>query len=241
MSMNAHNDVSKQYVSVSRSANLACASSFPRCRIGIVGYIFTKKKSMHCATISFVNNPGVGASVGAHCGGLAYAFPASRRACALEERADWRFCSRSSEMTFAREPLGPFFCGIALYVHASWAEEQLRHGERPSHFTFRRWQASQARLTDVEVVVVVVVVAVVEGAGGGGADEEVDDEPDDEDGVVDDMFRRAIASDEVVIEGKRRRTGRGNVVSSPMRIQVGEDCGGEEERVDVKFAVGERK
>ena len=170
---------------------------------------------MHCATISFVNNPGVGASVGAHGGGLAYAFPASRRACALEERADWRFCSRSSEMTFAREPLGPFFCGMALYVHASWAEEQLRHGERPSHFTFRRWQASQARLTDVEVVVVVVVVvAVVEGAGGGGADEEVDDEPDDEEGVVDDIV---IVSDEVV-DGRVRRTGRGNVVSSPMEV-----------------------
>lgn len=68
-------------------------------------------------------------------------------------------------------------------MHASWAEEQLRQGERPSHFTFRRWQASQARLTEVEVAVVVVVV-VVEGVGGGGAEE------DDDEGVVDDMIRR---------------------------------------------------
>lgn len=191
--MNAHSEVSRQYVSVSRSANLACASSFPRCRIGIVGYMLTKKKSMHCATISFVNSPGVGASVGAHSGGgLAKAFPASRRACALDERADWRFCSRSSEMTFAREPLGPFFCGMALYVHASWAEEQLRQGERPSHLTFRRWQASQARLTEVEEAVA-VVVAVVEGVGGGGgAEEEEDEEDEEEEGVADDMFRRVF-------------------------------------------------
>lgn len=169
--------------------------------------------------ISFVNNPGVGASVGAHSGGgLAKAFPASRRACAFEERADWRFCSRSSEMTFAREPLGPFFCGMALYVQASWAEEQLRQGERPSHFTFRRWQASQARLTDVDVVVVVVGGggAAVVGVGGGGA-EEPDEAEEEEEGVAEDMIRGVCDEDEAVMAGREvfegRRTGRGNVVA----------------------------
>jgi hypothetical protein len=77
---------------------------------------------------------------------------------------------------------------MALYVHASWAEEQLRQGERPSHLTFRRWQASQARLTEVEAEVVVVVVEVVEGVGGGGGADEEDCE--EEEGVADDMFRR---------------------------------------------------
>jgi hypothetical protein len=36
---------------------------------------------------------------------------------------------------------------MALYVQESCAEEQLRQGLMPSHFTLRRWQASQARLT----------------------------------------------------------------------------------------------
>jgi hypothetical protein len=124
-------------------------------------------------------------------------------------------------MTFAREPLGPFFCGIALYVHASWAEEQLRQGERPSHFTFRRWQASQARLTEVEVVGGGPAVAVVvEGVCDGGGAEEPDEEPDEEaeeeeEGVVEDMIR-GVFCDEVVMVGEvfeGRRTGRGNVVA----------------------------
>ena len=54
-------------------------------------------------------------------------------------------------MTFAREPLGPFLCGMALYVQASSEEEQLWQGELPSHFTLRRRQASQARLAEVGV------------------------------------------------------------------------------------------
>lgn len=54
-------------------------------------------------------------------------------------------------MTFARDPFGPFFCGIAWYVHANCADEQFRHGFNPSHLTFRLWHASQARFTDVEV------------------------------------------------------------------------------------------
>lgn len=54
-------------------------------------------------------------------------------------------------MTFALDPFGPFFCGIAWYVHANCADEQFRHGFNPSHLTFRLWQASQARFTDVEV------------------------------------------------------------------------------------------
>jgi hypothetical protein len=35
-------------------------------------------------------------------------------------------------------------------VQESWAEEQLRRGLIPSHLTFRRWQASQALLTEEE-------------------------------------------------------------------------------------------
>jgi hypothetical protein len=50
-------------------------------------------------------------------------------------------------MTLALEPLGPFFCGMALYVHDSWADEQFRHGLIPSHLTFRRWHASHALFT----------------------------------------------------------------------------------------------
>lgn len=54
-------------------------------------------------------------------------------------------------MTFARLPLGPFFCGIALYVHVRLAEVQFLQGLLPSpmHLTLRRWHASQARLEQV--------------------------------------------------------------------------------------------
>lgn len=124
-------------------------------------------------------------------------------------------------------------------MHASWAEEQLRQGERPSHFTFRRWQASQARLTEVEVV---VVGAVVEGVGGGGGAEE-DDEDDEDEGVADDMFRGVLIVSRFVMVERGRRTGRGNVVSSPMGSRAGEDCVGlfcvGREGVDEVVAVGE--
>jgi hypothetical protein len=52
-------------------------------------------------------------------------------------------------MTFARLPFGPFFCGMALYVHVNPADKQFLHDFEPSpmHLTFRRWQASQARFT----------------------------------------------------------------------------------------------
>lgn len=40
---------------------------------------------------------------------------------------------------------------MAWYVHDNCADEQLRHGLIPSHLTLRRWQASQARLTDVDM------------------------------------------------------------------------------------------
>jgi hypothetical protein len=69
----------------------------------------------------------------------------------FEESVVWRCVSRSSLITFARDPFGPFFCGMAWYVHDNWADEQLRHGFIPSHLTFRRWQASHARLTDDDI------------------------------------------------------------------------------------------
>lgn len=52
-------------------------------------------------------------------------------------------------MTFARLPLGPFFCGMALYVHVSPADVQFLQGRVPSpmHLTLRRWHPSQARFT----------------------------------------------------------------------------------------------
>jgi len=107
--------------------------------------MLAKKNSIHSRIISLVNKPGVGARDGAQ-GGL---FRPCKRFATFVERVDWRCVSRNSLITFALDPLGPFFCGMALYVHESVAEEQLRHGVTPSHLTFRRWQASQARFTEV--------------------------------------------------------------------------------------------
>ena len=122
--------------------------------------MFVKKNSIHSFVISLVMRPGVGARVGLH-GGLEMPF---NRFATLDERFVCRWVSRSSLMTFAREPFGPFFCGMAWYVHESCADEQLRHGLTPSHLTFRRWQASHARLTDdimEEEEEVVVVCGIV--------------------------------------------------------------------------------
>lgn len=77
--------------------------------MGIVGYMFAKKNSIHSLTISLVRRPGVGARFGLH-GGLLMPF---RRFATLEERVVWRCVSRSSLMTLALEPLGPFFWGMA--------------------------------------------------------------------------------------------------------------------------------
>lgn len=51
-----------------------------------------------------------------------------------------RWFSRSSVRTLARLPLGPFFCGMALYVHARPADTQFLHEVEPSpmHLTLRR-------------------------------------------------------------------------------------------------------
>jgi hypothetical protein len=107
--------------------------------------MFAKKNSIDTFMVSFVRRPGVGASDGEH-GGLCT--PCNRFA-SFVERVVCLWVSRNSLITFALDPLGPFFCGIAWYVHDNWAEEQLRQGLTPSHFTFRRWQASQARFTEV--------------------------------------------------------------------------------------------
>lgn len=87
---------------------------------------------------SLDSKPVLGDSEGVH-GGLCMPF---MRLCTLAERLVARCVSRSSLMTLAREPLGPFFCGMALYVHVNCADEQLRQGLMPSHLTLRRWQAS---------------------------------------------------------------------------------------------------
>lgn len=58
--------------------------------------------------------------------------------------------SRNSVMTFALLPLGPFFCGIALYVQSNELWPQFRHGCPPVQRTLRRWQASQARFIGTE-------------------------------------------------------------------------------------------
>jgi len=52
-------------------------------------------------------------------------------------------------MTFALLPLGPFFWGMALYVHVRPAAVQFLQGRVPSpmHLTFLLWQQSHARLT----------------------------------------------------------------------------------------------
>lgn len=114
----------------------------------MVGYMFAKKNSIHSLAISLARRPGVGDSVGLH-GGLLIPF---NRLCTLAERLVCLCVSRSSLMTFALEPLGPFFCGIALYVQVSCAEAQLRHGLMPSHLTLRRWQASQALFTACDIL-----------------------------------------------------------------------------------------
>jgi len=112
--------------------------------MGNVGYMFAKKKSMQSLIMSLVRRPGVGASVGLH-GGLLTPF---NRFATFEERVVCRWVSRNSLITLARDPLGPFFWGMAWYVHDNCADEQLRHGLTPSHLTLRRWQASQALFTD---------------------------------------------------------------------------------------------
>lgn len=71
--------------------------------------MWAKKKSVQSRIISEVRRPGVGASAGLH-GDVVR--PLSRPA-TLEERVVCRWVSRSSLMTFAREPLGPFFWGMA--------------------------------------------------------------------------------------------------------------------------------
>lgn len=108
-------------------------------------YILAKKKSMLSLAISPVIRPGVGAKVGLQGG---FAIPLIRF-WTFAERLVCRCVSRNSLMTLALDPLGPFFWGIALYVQVNCADEQFRHGLMPSHFTFLRWQASQALLTTV--------------------------------------------------------------------------------------------
>lgn len=120
----------------------------------MIEYMLPKKKSIASFTSSGAKMPWLGAKEGAH-GGVAMPF---RRLCTFADRLVARCVSRSSLITFALDPLGPFFCGMALYVQVSCAEEQLRHGLMPSHLTLRRWQASQALFTAVDMLSFVVSV-----------------------------------------------------------------------------------
>lgn len=77
--------------------------------MGRVGYMLLKKNSVHSFIISVVRRPGVGARVGAQ-GAVERPL---RRLATFDESVVWRCVSRNSLMTFAREPFGPFFCGMA--------------------------------------------------------------------------------------------------------------------------------
>lgn len=102
--MKAHSEVNRQYVSISRSTNLACCSKRCLCNMGTVAYILLKKKSMHVVIMSPVNSPGVGASVGGKPG----VYPFSRP-CTLLLNVLCRCVSLNSLITFALDPFGPFF------------------------------------------------------------------------------------------------------------------------------------
>ena len=138
---------------------MASCSRRWRSRMGIMGYMWAKKKSMQALRVSLGSTRGFGVTPGP------VAMPAMPF-CSFIVMA-WRCVSLSSLMTLAREPLGPFFCGIALKVQASCEDEQLRHGLMPSHFTFRRWQASQARFTAVDMIAAAAAAAAAQSEPGG--------------------------------------------------------------------------
>jgi len=100
----------KAYVSALLSMYMDCCSTRWRCRMGMLGCMWAKKKSRHSLTVSADSRPDVTWAEGAGAG------PETpfRRFWTLAERLVWRCVSRSSLMTLAREPLGPFFWGMAL-------------------------------------------------------------------------------------------------------------------------------
>lgn len=110
MNMDAHRDATKQYVSKFWSTWESMPSNRCRWRKGIDGYTLLKKKSTDSFTISGVSSPGDGARLGL-IGGEAIPFI---RFATLEDKEVCRWVSRSSDMTLARDPFGPFFWGIAL-------------------------------------------------------------------------------------------------------------------------------
>ena len=91
----------------------------------------------------------------------------------------------------------------------SWADEQLRHGLTPSHFTFRRWQASQALLTD------------------DGSEEDEDVDVDEDDMVIDGTkVDRSTTDNEHHGSGRQRwQTERGSVALSMLIAVVRRDYG----------------
>lgn len=131
-----------QYASVDRSMFTAASCAFCLCNTGSERYTWLKKKSRQASTSGIGTRPGVRVFV---VGSVRPSKPRSggkpAASCAL------RWFSRSSESTLARDPLGPFFCGIALYVQARPAVRQFLQGFVPSpiHLTFRRWQLWDVR------------------------------------------------------------------------------------------------
>lgn len=113
-------------------------------------YMVAKKNSRHSLTSSAERRPAAGDVAGLDAGPVASPVILL---CTLAERLVCRWVSLNSLITLALEPLGPFFCGIALYVHDSCADEQFLHGLMPSHLTLRRWQASQARFMACDIVI----------------------------------------------------------------------------------------
>jgi hypothetical protein len=133
----AHKATIRQYASVERSMLTAASCAFCLCNTGVEGYTLAKKKSRHVSTSPFGRRPCARANV-------VESVRPSKPTSGGNPAASWalRWFSRSSESTFALLPLGPFFCGMALYVQASPAERQFLQGFVPSpiHLTLRRWQ-----------------------------------------------------------------------------------------------------
>lgn len=90
------------------------------------------------------------------------------------DNCDCLWFSRSSESTFALLPFGPFFCGMALYVHVKPAEIQFLQGFVPSpmHFTLRLWQLLRDVISIILETVKVggdkPVACTLDWSGGGG-------------------------------------------------------------------------
>lgn len=100
----AQSETIMQYASVDRSMLTAASCAFWRCRTGCVGYTCAKKKSMQLSTRAGETKPWVREKV-------EESVRPSKPKSAGKPAAScaFRWFSRSSDRTFARLPLGPFF------------------------------------------------------------------------------------------------------------------------------------